>query len=97
MNDVLSIDQMAGLFYLVQEASDIVVPVVQYVIGELALQEHDDPLHPVDLRSQPLVHDHIPDLHLSSLHADPDQRREPVQSDPAIVLLNHYMMMLLIM
>ena len=55
MDDLLTIDQMAGLLNLVEHVADVVIPLVQSLICGLldgargALLEYDDALHAIDL------------------------------------------------
>lgn len=68
--------------------SDVIVPLIEHIIGELVLLEHHDPLHPVDLCINPFVHHHISNLLLSHLLADSHQLRQSGQSDSLVVLLD---------
>ena len=44
MHDLLPVDEVAGLFDLVQQVSDVVVPAVEHVVREpLTLLEHNTP------------------------------------------------------
>lgn len=89
MHDILSVNQVAGLFNLVQQCPDIVVPIVQDIVRELALREYHYSLHAVDLRRQSLAHHHVSDLCLCSVHTHSHQLGKSPETDALVILLYH--------
>ena len=89
MNDVLSMDQMAGLFNHVQDLPDVIIPFVQCIVCELLLLEKHDAAGPVDLSEDPLVNDHVTDLCFCTLLRHTNQVGKTVKIDLAVVFLNN--------
>ena len=94
MNDLLPIDQVAGLLNLVQQTPNVVVPLIENVISGLIFQEYYKALHSINLSENTPIHDHIGKLQLCSLDTHSYQLTKSVQSDSRVVLLNHSDIML---
>mmetsp|Transcript_14936 Transcript_14936/g.14522 ORF Transcript_14936/g.14522 Transcript_14936/m.14522 type:complete len:227 (-) Transcript_14936:337-1017(-) len=79
---------MASLLYLVQQSPQVVVPIIQHIICELALLKHHYPLHPIYLGMETIVDHHISNLGLSSVYSHSDQVGQSGQLHSAVILLN---------
>ena len=91
MNDLLTVDQVACLFNLVEHLSDIKVPLIKCLVCVLlglsctlnsSLFEDDNSLHAVDLGSDTcLLDDHVAQLSFREITGDSDKLSEPIESD----------------
>ena len=95
MDDLLTIDQMAGLLNLVEHVADIVIPLVQSLICGLldgprgALLKDDDTLHAVDLGLDACaLDDHVAELALGEVHTHTRKLGKSLQSDARVILLD---------
>lgn len=69
MNDLLSVDEMARVLNLVESGLQVVVPGVEFLVGELTvLVDGHDAFESVDLCFDPSIHHHVAKLILSSLN-----------------------------
>lgn len=74
MHNLLSVDEVTGLFNLVEHGAYIKVPLVEGLVSALlaragrALLEDDDTLHPINLCGDSgLLHDHVAQLSFGEL------------------------------
>ncbi len=95
MDDLLTIDQVAGLLNLVEHVADIEIPLVQSLISCLldgprgALLEDDDALHAVDLGLDTgALDDHVAELALSEVHTHTSKLGESLQPYARVILLD---------
>ena len=95
MDDLLTIDQMAGLLNLVEHVANIEIPLVQSLISGLldgprgALLEDDNALHAVDLGLDTgALDDHVAELALSEVHTHTRKLGKSVQPDARVILLD---------
>lgn len=95
MDDLLTIDQMAGLLNLVEHVANVVIPLVQSLISRLldgprgALLENDDTLHAVDLGLDAgALDDHVAELALGEVHTHTRKLGKPLQPDARVILLD---------
>ena len=95
MDDLLTIDQMAGLLNLVEHVADVVIPLVQSLISGLldgprgALLEDDDALHAVDLGLDTgALDDHVAELLLGKVHTHTSKLGKSLQPDARVILLD---------
>ena len=95
MDDLLAIDQMAGLLNLVEHVAHVVIPLVQSLICGLldgprgALLEYDDALHAIDLGLDACaLDDHVAELALGEFHTHTRKLGKPLQPDARVILLD---------
>lgn len=95
MYNLFSVDEMAGLFDLVEHLADIVTPLVESLIGlflntDLTLLEDYDALHPVNFGLHAsLLDDHIAKFLLSEIDTDACELCETLQSYALVVGLDY--------
>ena len=90
MEDLLSVDEMAGTFDLIKDAPSVGVPVIKTFVGELlSLREYNDALKSVDFRRHSLIHYHVADFVLTSVDAHANKSGHPLKTDPCVILFNN--------
>jgi hypothetical protein len=68
MNNLLSINEVASLLYLAQQTSDVSVPVVQAVVGELFLGESHGHVHPINFGRHLAIDHHVGEFLFDVVH-----------------------------
>jgi hypothetical protein len=73
MDYLFSVDEMASLLNLIQHVSNIVIPVIEYIIALLVLKERNNSLKSIDLGYNSFVYNHITNLFFSQIYTDSNQ------------------------
>ena len=85
VNHLLLVDKMRRLLDLLHQLRDVVAPLVEHVVGLLALEEGHDALQPVDLGLDGALDDHGVEEVLALVLREGEQVGHPLQVDLGVV------------